>query len=671
MQFYKLTGLIENEGAEAQSESKSAQNRARFLAHEATPLFNRDLDGDAFVSLSDTENGTARALVMTAEPRDPEKLVSDYLKSVGLKLSRKVLEEISFKEAKGLLSLADRRDFIDDDEEVLEAFDLNILSGFRADQEFGETVLEPADPEKAREAARSAFSDRTLLPELDRIRRGSRAKVLSGHPVHYLVRTDDPDVRQSICRSLLQTLYAAGRIRSLRYVYTDIDPSDRFSKRWLNCLCKSCRGGTLVIRYICGDESEEAENASADRNTVERLCESIRTYRNEVLTVLCLPRVSEKVRELFREYLGTVSLVELQEDFISGKKARAYLRDRARRQGTNPDRKLYAALEEGQEYLSTDLNRFFDEWYDEKLKRSVYPQYRHCVSAVRQAVRKKADGSAYDELQEMTGLGRAKKVMEEALAYYRAQRLFAEKGMKQEHAAMHMVFTGNPGTAKTTAARLFAKIMRDNGLLAKGQLVEVGRGDLVGKFVGWTAPNVKKKFEQAKGGVLFIDEAYSLVDGRDGMYGDEAINAIVQEMENHRNETVVIFAGYPDKMQSFLEKNPGLRSRIAFHVPFEDYTAQELCGITRFLAKQKKLELTDEAMEKLAKIYEAARSEKDFGNGRFVRNMLEKAQMAQARRLLTMDPEAVTEKDVRTVEAADIEEPVMNLQREERRKIGF
>ena len=167
----------------------------------------------------------------------------------------------------------------------------------------------------------------------------------------------------------------------------------------------------------------------------------------------------------------------------------------------------------------------------------------------------------------MIGLTKAKAVIAQALDYYKAQKLFREKGISLERPAMHMVFTGNPGTAKTTVARLFAQIMKENGLLPVGDLIEVGRADLVGKYVGWTAPTVKAKFAAAKGSVLFIDEAYSLVDDKDGLFGDEAINTIVQEMENHRDDIVVIFAGYPDKMEQFLQKNPGLRSRIAFHMP--------------------------------------------------------------------------------------------------------
>ena len=257
-----------------------------------------------------------------------------------------------------------------------------------------------------------------------------------------------------------------------------------------------------------------------------------------------------------------------------------------------------------------------------------------------------------------------------ALNYYKAQKLFADKGMTVDHPAMHMVFTGNPGTAKTTVARLFARILKDNNLLSKGKLIEVGRGDLVGKYVGWTAPTIQKKFREAQGSVLFIDEAYSLVDDRDGSYGDEAINTIVQEMENHRDDMVVIFAGYPDKMEGFLQKNPGLRSRIAYHVPFADYGTEELCDIANLIAKKKGLKLTEEACGKLSGIFEAARTEPDFGNGRFVRNVLEQAKMAQATRLLAMDFESLSRNDIATICAEDIEAPKVSA-KPVKRNIGF
>ena len=163
-------------------------------------------------------------------------------------------------------------------------------------------------------------------------------------------------------------------------------------------------------------------------------------------------------------------------------------------------------------------------------------------------------------------------------------------------------------------------------MLSKGQLIEVGRADLVGKYVGWTAPTVKSKFKAALGGVLFIDEAYSLVEDRDGLYGDEAINTIVQEMENHRDDVVVIFAGYPDKMEGFLQKNPET-------------------------------------------LFDAARQQSDFGNGRYVRNILEQARMSQATRLMEADFDSITTEDVVTIKAEDIAEPKAKPQ--EKRRIGF
>ena len=211
--------------------------------------------------------------------------------------------------------------------------------------------------------------------------------------------------------------------------------------------------------------------------------------------------------------------------------------------------------------------------------------------------------------------------------------------------------------------------MKENHLLSKGELIEVGRSDLVGKYVGWTASMIKKKFIEAQGNVLFIDEAYSLVDDRSGSYGDEAINTIVQEMENHRDDTVVIFAGYPDKMENFLQKNPGLRSRIAFYVPFADYNTEQLCEIAELIAQKKGLRLTSEASEKLAGLFASAQKGNDFGNGRYVRNIIEKAKMAQATRLLSQKYDSITREDVTSLCAEDIVIPVASKQNQKR--IGF
>ena len=396
----------------------------------------------------------------------------------------------------------------------------------------------------------------------------------------------------------------------------------------------------------------------------------MKKYCNQVLTVFCLPRECTRSKDIFYENLGNTSIVELKEEFVSGERAKDFLKLLAKESGIRTDRKLFEKLETEKGYLAPDLHDLYDSWYNTKLKTGVYPQYKNIVSAKREVVKAAPKGSAYDELNQMIGLDEAKTVINQALNYYKAQKLFADKGMKADHPALHMIFSGNPGTAKTTVARLFAKIMKENDLLSKGNLVEVGRGDLVGKYVGWTAPTIQKKFKEAQGSVLFIDEAYSLVDDRDGSFGDEAINTIVQEMENHRDDVVVIFAGYPDKMEGFLQKNPGLRSRIAYHVPFSDYDTESLCEIAKLIAKQKGLSFTEEAYEKLSGLFDTAKSEIDFGNGRYVRNVIEKAKMAQATRLLTMDFDSIGNDDITTITAEDIELPKASTN-SKAKQIGF
>ena len=271
----------------------------------------------------------------------------------------------------------------------------------------------------------------------------------------------------------------------------------------------------------------------------------------------------------------------------------------------------------------------------------------------------------------MIGLKEAKNLIGQLLNYCKAQKAFQEKGLDMGGLSMHMVFTGNPGTAKTSVARLFARIMKENGILPAGNLLEVGRADLVGKYLGWTAKMVKEKFREAEGSVLFIDEAYSLVDGREGMYGDEAINTIVQEMENQRDSMVVILAGYPDKMEEFLRKNPGMRSRIGFQINFPDYTSHELYDILASLAADSRLCLAPGVREKLIAVFEHARREKDFGNGRFVRNAFERARLRQADRIWRAGIHTISAEDMVTLCAEDFESPDMNRHLKPERLIGF
>lgn len=269
----------------------------------------------------------------------------------------------------------------------------------------------------------------------------------------------------------------------------------------------------------------------------------------------------------------------------------------------------------------------------------------------------------------MVGLASVKDIIHKAIAHYKLNKLCIDKGITREKASLHMVFTGNPGTAKTTVARLFAEIMKDEEVLSTGTFVEVGRADLVGDHVGATAPLVKKKFKEAQGGVLFIDEAYALCDSYENGYGDEAINTLVQEMENHRDDVIVIFAGYTEPMQKFLDRNPGMLSRIAFQVNFEDYTTDELCDITKLMVSKKHMTITEAAMNKLRKNFDIAREESDYGNGRFVRKTLEEAEMNLAERILQFKESEITTELITTIEECDI--PDFSTRNKTIRQIGF
>ena len=230
-----------------------------------------------------------------------------------------------------------------------------------------------------------------------------------------------------------------------------------------------------------------------------------------------------------------------------------------------------------------------------------------------------------DELQALVGIKSAKDQVKKILAFAKMRKAKEEKGEQLEPITLNMEFVGNPGTAKTTVARIVAGVLKEIGIITSGEFIEVGRADLVAQYVGQTAPMVKSVFQRAKGGVLFIDEAYSLLDKGNGRFGDEALNMIVQEMENNRKDTIVIFAGYPDEMDEFFLRNPGLRSRVPFRVRFDDYTTDELSDICELEAGKRGFLIDVKAKGLIKEICESSTGNIENGNGRFCRNLVEKA----------------------------------------------
>ena len=262
------------------------------------------------------------------------------------------------------------------------------------------------------------------------------------------------------------------------------------------------------------------------------------------------------------------------------------------------------------------------------------------------------------ELDSLIGLESVKESVRRMVAEIKTNLRRQDLGLPSHERARHMVFVGKPGTAKTTIARLLARIYNQLGVLEKGHVVEVDRSDLVGPTVGTTAPMTAAKFREAIGGVLFVDEAYTLVpENSPGDYGLEAVATILKMMEDHRNDCIVIVAGYHREMQRFMESNTGLASRFPKLLSFSEYDTDQLIAIFELQARQKGMIYTDDVLDVVRRVIPPAPRGHNFGNGRFIRNVLEEAIANQATRLSDYDPEALTERTLRELIPEDVKPP--------------
>jgi stage V sporulation protein K len=240
------------------------------------------------------------------------------------------------------------------------------------------------------------------------------------------------------------------------------------------------------------------------------------------------------------------------------------------------------------------------------------------------------------ELEHLVGLTKVKELVREIRAYVEISRRRAQFNLKSDNLVLHMIFYGNPGTGKTTVARILGKMLAELKVLPKGHLIEVERADLVGEFIGHTAQKCREQIKKAMGGILFIDEAYSLARGGEKDFGKEAIDTLVKAMEDYKTEIIVILAGYEKEMERFLRTNPGLRSRFPIHLHFPDYNSEELLEIAHLMVTERQYQLSVGAAEYLRHYLEEQLEAKqaNFSNARLVRNIVEKAIRRQALRLV-------------------------------------
>ena len=287
---------------------------------------------------------------------------------------------------------------------------------------------------------------------------------------------------------------------------------------------------------------------------------------------------------------------------------------------------------------------------DSEEKDEEAEQKRQAEADERRANFRIEDSASYKKLEELVGLESVKKDVLELSSLMKMQVRRKRENLPEVPVSLHLVFAGNPGTGKTTIARILAEIYRDIGVLSKGQLVEVDRSGLVAGYVGQTAIKTREKIEEAKGGILFIDEAYTLSRGEND-FGQEAIDTVLKAMEDMRDDFIVIVAGYTELMEGFIDSNPGLESRFNKYIFFPDYTADELIRIFSSMCKKYGYELTEDAkpiLEEKIRLMEENKGE-NFANARDVRNLFEKIVTNQAKRLASL-PEG----DIRIITASDI-----------------
>ena len=519
--------------------------------------------------------------------------------------------------------------------------------------------------------AEKLLADKTFKEEFNRIYSKENARHFYGQPVHYKIVAGKTGAALTLSNLLVTALYANKRLVSRRInIITNVsencyDESD-FEK-----IFENAAGGTVVIE-LSGERVKNGQFAHAYEEVVEFIAATVRNYQRNTLCIF----VESAEKPGFASQLTTnlqddLHIIELHEGAGNRETALSYLRNLLD-DPTMPsytDAELLEAMGDKHTFSASDIYSVREKLFNSALKNKTYPAYREVDRLTVKSEEKSND--AYADFKEMVGLTEQKALIEQIIAAHRVQKMRMDMNLDKQKAALHMSFTGNPGSAKTTVARLIAQILARDGVLETGRFVECGRADLVAKYVGWTAKAVREKFRQARGGVLFIDEAYSLSDGEHATFGDEAINTIVQEMENHRDNVIVIFAGYPDKMKEFLERNEGLRSRIAFHVEFPDYTPDELTDIFKLMAKRRGYEISDEVAEHCKKIFKRVAKKKNFGNGRFVRTLLEQAWLKQSQRIIKEHENGeVTKEDLTRFEVEDFDVNVDKKLSNER-KLGF
>lgn len=591
-----------------------------------------------------------------------DEYVRGLLRSIQKDFDKIEKEEITYHTLNIDLEVAFQNKFIKDIMEFRRRLNVDIDHP----RAFSETLVDkkPFDESMAMKKCQELAVNQQVQEEFKRIY-APRTNNSFGVPVHYIV---DMDYRNGVetIEALVNALHFNGRMLRDKFATIKLNLLKHYDFNLFSDISKIFEmneGGVVVINSPF--DIDETDKYCEELDVLKDVCQV--AYYNANSTTIIFHSTSSKRGQLnfIKNQMGSYTLIEMHNRCLSGETAKNYLFKCAKENHIKEPLGLESLIEEGRTYEMFELSKMFKEWQQTFVKTVQFPQYGQFVEKAKEEIEKQDTHLGYNDLKNLIGLENVKKIINNFINYEKLQRACELQGKKTSQVCRHMCFVGNPGTAKTTVARIVAQIMKEEGLLSKGELIEVGRADIVSKYLGGTAPKVKELFKRAVGNILFIDEAYSLCEGKEGLYGDESINAIVQEMENNRENVIVIFAGYKKEMQNFLDKNSGLRSRIAFEVEFPDYSEEELFEIARYQAQNMDVDIS-RCEDKIKEIIFKSKKLKNFGNGRFIRNLLEKSRMQQATRL-------VNENKLNTQEIGFLipEDLVCPIETDEKLSIGF
>lgn len=538
---------------------------------------------------------------------------------------------------------------------------VSLFEVLKAGDAFYESIL--GNPKKTKDIlsnikynASREYSD-SLLEELKRVCAGkkhSEALQSLKLPVHYVLEGNSSKQLNSVTKDLIDCLYEKGRVKS-RLIFTyDIDKINNsiFYNHALveygainNEIAEAISGHVIVINYGRFDRNEKY-----NRDLYEALTNFVtllKPYLNNTQLIFVLPEGSSEIRRLLQNLFEVpLVLIKKNKETKVSLEARSMLIEQAEclatENGETLDDSFEAFLDECLEAgVFSDIKDIYSKWSFKKLIKTKYPQYQPFLETLEKKRNSIGQSDALGELDSLIGLSSVKQSIHRVIDRAKMEKELERRGISHQNYSMHMVFSGSPGTGKTVVAKLFGQIMKDSGILKEGRVISISASSIR------SMANFSNIIESAYGSVLFIDEAYTL--------GPDAVAELIAQMENHRDELIVILAGYSRHMQALLGSNPGFKSRIGEEIYFPDYSEQELLEIFKYMVVHRGMTIDDEALSCARDIFARIGKAGDQGNARYVRQIFEKVESNQKIRLFNSfdDVSAIPDEELIKIDVSD------------------